>query len=278
MNSMQVKDKLKNFTKAKEIDFNIALKYYVFDRFIVRLSMSNYKDNFVLKGGFLLSTLFGLENRSTMDIDAAFKNDDFTEENILKMINSIIEIDLDDNIKFNILQVSPIRQDDKYGGYRFTMQFRFENIKELLKIDIATGDPITPAAIIYEYKPMFHDMPVNLWAYNLETILAEKLESIFSKLDATSRMKDYYDLYLIYTKDWENINLNHLRQAIHNTFIKREFNNSLNESFEIIKKSSVLPERWKAYSRRYDYAKKLDFDVILKYIENIINTIEPLTV
>lgn len=278
MISMQVKDKLKNYSKEKGIDFNIALKYYVFDRFIVRLSISKYKDNFILKGGFLLSTLFGLENRSTMDIDVAFKNATFTEENIQKMINSIISINMGDNIDYNILQVSPIRQEDKYGGYRFTMQFKFENIKELLKIDIATGDPITPSAITYEYKPILNDTVVKLWTYNIETVIAEKIESIFSKLESTSRMKDYYDLYLIYTKDWNNININHLREAIKNTFNKREFNNSIADSFKIISNSVVLFERWKAYSRRYEYAKDLDFNTILKYIAIIINTIEPVTV
>jgi len=278
MNSMQVKDKLKNVKDEKHIDFNMILKYYVFDRFIVRLSESGYRDNFILKGGFLLSTLFGLENRSTMDIDCALANISLTKDNVLKMIEAIISIDTHDDIKFVIKDISPIRTEDKYGGYRITLIFEFENIRELLKIDIATGDPITPEAIIYEYKPMLSGTTIKLWTYNLETIIAEKLETILSKLELSSRMKDYYDLYLIYTKDWDNINVERLRQAVQNTFTKRGFNKSLIESFKIIKNSSALKKRWEAYSKKYDYASEIKFETILQCIENIINVIERVSV
>ena len=171
MNSMQVKDKLKNISKKKNIPFNMALKFYIFDRFLVRLASSKYKDNFILKGGFVLSSWFGIENRSTMDIDSMVTNVDFTEENILKMIDEIISINIDDS--------GLIREDDEYGGYRLYLLFSFDTIKEKLILDIATGDKITPTAIHYKHKVMLENNYVNLWSYNIETVIAEKIRNNF---------------------------------------------------------------------------------------------------
>lgn len=278
MNSMQIKDKLKNITKEKNLDFNIVLKFYVFDRFIARLSKSKYKDYFVIKGGFLLSTLFGLENRSTMDIDTAIINSKFTEKNILKMITSIVNIDLNDNIKFSVKEVSTIRDEDKYGGYRINLLFEFENIKELLKLDVATGDPITPQAITYKYKTMLDNRYIEILSYNIETILAEKIETIFSKVEVSSRMKDYYDIYLIYHRNFNNINIEHLKKAIENTFKKRSFSKDLYETLDIIKSSFVTKKRWVAYSKKYKYAKDINYNDVLECLEKIVDTIEHVSV
>ena len=151
MNSMQIKSKLKNISKEKNIDFNTLLRLYMYDRFIERLSISKYKDNFILKGGFYLSTFFGIENRNTMDIDTAFKNADFTEENVVKMIKEIISIDISDNAKINFLGMEEIRDEDEYGGFRINLMVELYEIKEKFHIDIATGDPITPKEISYKY-------------------------------------------------------------------------------------------------------------------------------
>lgn len=153
----------------------------MYDRFIERLSVSKYKDNFILKSGFYLSTLFGVENRTTMDIDTTFRNANFNEETIVKMI------------------------------------------KEKFHIDIATGDPITPKEINYKYEPIVGDRYVKLWVYNTETVLAEKLETILSRVELNGRMRDFYDIYLIYTKDWSNINLENFIKAIKKNFYKREY-------------------------------------------------------
>ena len=131
MNSMQVRDKLRNIANQRNIDFNILLKFFVFDRFVVRLSNSRYKDNFIIKGGFLISTLFGLENRSTMDIDSSITKTEFSEYNVLKMIREIVNIDLNDSIKFSIKNVESIRDEDEYGGFRINLMFEFECIRDL---------------------------------------------------------------------------------------------------------------------------------------------------
>ena len=273
MNSMQLKDKLKNISKEKKVDFNTLLRLYIYDRFIERLSVSKYKDNFILKGGFYLSTLFGVENRTTIDIDTAFRNANFNEETIVKMIEEIVSIEIDDNAKLSYLGISPIRDEDEYGGFRADIQIEIDNIKEKFHIDIATGDPITPKEINYKYKPILGDSYVKLWAYNIETVLAEKIETILSRVELNGRMRDFYDIYLIYTKDWNNINLEHFRKAIEKTFSKREYVGEPLLVLDLIMDSNILKNRWKSYQKRYEYARNIDFDEILICLEKIINVI-----
>lgn len=274
MNSMQLKDKLKNISKEKDVDFNTLLRFYMYDRFIERLAVSKYKNNFILKGGFYLSTLFGVESRTTMDIDTAFRNANFNEETLSKMMNEIISIDLNDNVKLDYLGISNIRDEDEYGGYRISIQVELENVKEKFHIDVATGDLITPKEIIYKYKPILSDNYIKLWAYNMETVLAEKLETIFSRAELNSRMRDYYDIYLIYMRNWENINLEHFNNAITNTFSNREYSGNLYQTVSIIKNSKILKDRWENYQKKYSYCNNISFDEIMKCIDNIVKHIE----
>lgn len=273
MNSMQLKDKLKNIAKEKSVDFNTLLRLYMYDRFIERLSVSKYKDNFILKGGFYLSTLFGVENRTTMDIDTAFKNANFNEETIVEIIKEIVSIEMMDNAKLSYLGISPIRDKDEYGGFRVDIQIEIDNIKEKFHIDIATGDPITPREISYKYKPVLGDSYVKLWAYNIETVLAEKIETILSRVELNGRMRDFYDIYLIYTKNWDNVNLEYFRSAIEKTFYKREYVGDPLLALDLIMKSNILNTRWKNYQKRYDYASNIDFNEILICLERIISAI-----
>lgn len=275
MNSMQLKDKLKNISNEKNIDFNTLLRLYMYDRFIERLSLSKYRDNFILKGGFYLSTLFGVENRTTMDIDTAFKNANFNEETIVKMMKEIVAIYVNDNAKVSCLGISPIRDEDEYGGFRVDIQVELDNIREMFHIDIATGDPITPKEIRYKYLLLLEDRYVELWAYNIETVLAEKLETILNRVELNGRMRDYYDIYLIYTKDWKNINKDHFRKAIDKTFTKREYNGNPLEILEVIKNSVLLKQRWNIYQKKYNYSKDIDFDDIMDCLKIIIEQVIP---
>ena len=275
---MQIKSKLKNISKEKNIDFNTLLRSYMYDRFIERLSISKYKDNFILKGGFYLSTLFGIENRNTMDIDTAFKNADFTKENIVKMIKEIISIDISDNAKISFHGIEEIRDEDEYGGFRINLMVELYEIKEKFHIDIATGDPITPKEISYKYKTLLDNKTLTVWAYNIETLLAEKIETILNRLEVNGRMRDFYDIYLIYTREWKKINKKHLKQAFDNTFKKRQFYGEINTNLNTIKGSEILRKRWQNYANKYDYAKQIKFDEIIKCIENIISIIKPVFV
>ena len=278
MNSIQLKDKLRNLSHKKNVDFNTLLRLYMYDRFIERLSISKYKDNFILKGGFYLSTLFGIESRNTMDIDTAFSNAQFNEETIVKMINEIVSIDLKDNAKLSYINIFPIRDEDEYGGFRVELLVEIETIKEKFHLDVATGDPITPKAITYKYKPVLREKTIKILAYNIETVLAEKLETIFSRLELNGRMRDFYDIYLVYTKEKNNINRKNLREAVKNTFNKREFKRDIVDSFKIIKESTILRKRWLIYSNKYTYAKDIEYTEILKYIEQLVEEIKPVSI
>jgi len=275
---MKLKDKLKNISKEKQVDFNVLLRLYMYDRFIERLSVSKYKDNFILKGGFYLSTLFGVENRSTMDIDTSFRDADFNEINVSEMIKEIISININDGAKISFLDISTIRDEDEYGGFRIELMVEFENIKEKFSVDVATGDPITPSAILYKYKTILHDKTIKVWAYNIETLLAEKLETILSRLELNGRMRDFYDVYLICTNDWTNVNKDNLKLAIENTFKKRGFNNDLYPTLKVISDSSILRKRWENYSKKYEYAKNISFDEILECIDSVVSVLDVITI
>lgn len=278
MNSMQIKDKIKNIAEKKNVDFNTVFRLYMYDRFVERLSVSEYRDNFILKGGFYLSTLFGVENRMTMDIDASITQTTFTGDNVKDMLLKIINIDIKDNAKLKLGNISKIREADEYGGYRAVIKVKIENVREMFSIDITIGDPITPKAIVYKYIPTLSDEYIKLWAYNIETILAEKLETILTRGEASSRTKDYYDIYLIYTKDWDNINKKHFTKAVEKTFTKREFNINILESFEIIRKSEILRIRWNNYSKKNRYAQNISFEDTINCLEEIIKVLQPVMV
>ena len=278
MNSMQLKDKLRNISKEKNVDFNTLLRLYMYDRFLERLSKSKYRDNFVLKGVFYLSTLFGVENRATIDIDTAFRNASFDEETIIKMINEMVSIKIDDNAKLSYLGIEPIRDEDEYGGFRVTIQVEYETMKQSFHIDIATGDPITPKEIRYKYLPLLGDYYVDLYAYNMETILAKKIETMLNRLELNGRTRDFYDIYLIYKKKWQNINIDHFRKAIDKTFTKRKYNGNSFEALDIIRNSEILKERWNKYQRNFSYAEGIEFEDIMNCLEIMIEQFEPVGV
>lgn len=278
MNSMQVKDKLKNIAVKRNLDFNTLLRLYMYDRFIERLAVSDYCDNFVLKGGFYLSTLFGLESRSTKDIDTAIKDANFTKKNVEKMIKSIISIDINDGALLSFIGISDIREEDQYGGFRVILNVKLDTIKENFQIDIATGDPITPNPIVYKYHPVLGDSCINVWSYNIETVIAEKLETILKRAETNSRIRDYYDLYLIYTKGWDSIKLEDLRMAVDKTFEKRNYVGNIDETMAILKNSEIIRSRWNSYKKKYEYANDIDYDEIIKCIEEIVKVIVPVVV
>ncbi len=273
MNSMQIKDKLKNIATKRNLDFNTLLRLYMYDRFIERLAVSRYRDNFILKGGFYLSTLFGLESRSTNDIDIAIKDANFTKENIERIISAIISIDINDGALISLIEISNIREEDQYGGFRVALNVKVDTIRENFQIDIATGDPITPKPIVYKYHPILGNSFVNVWSYNVETVIAEKLETILRRAEANSRIRDYYDLYLIHTKGWSDIRVNDLRKAIDKTFEKRNYIGNLNETIAILKNSEIIKKRWDSYKKKYKYANNIDYNQIIKCIEEIIKVI-----
>ena len=269
-NAQAVKDRLKNIVKEKNIEFNTVMRFYMYDRFIERLSISNYKNNFILKGGFYLSTLFGIENRGTMDIDAEINKINLDKEIILKIIEEIIEIDLEDNVTYKINRIASIRDEDEYGGLRITIDFNLENIHDSFHIDVATGEPIYPRPKDYGYKSIISGRTYKVWAYSIETVLAEKIDTICSKLGTSSRAKDYYDIYLINKVYFDKINKETFRKAAAKTFKNRNFNSDLVKCLDILKNNSTLKQNWNAYSRKNNYAKEIEYEDTIKCLEEFI--------
>lgn len=274
MNNTKLKDLIRKKAKEKQVNINMILRLYMYDRFVERLSVSKYKDNFILKGGFYLSTLFGIENRATMDIDMSLSKTTFSEDNIIKMLKEIFAIDLEDAAELIISNISPIKEEDEYGGYRITTTVKINNIKESFHIDIATGDSITPKEIIYNYLPVLENKVIKIWAYNIETVLAEKIETILSRMETNTRTRDYYDVYLIVKMYSNRINDDHLKKAVEETFKKRKYNNDIDISLSHIKNSEILKERWIDYSSKNLYAKGVEYDNIVECLEYLINKIK----
>mgnify|MGYP004683450831 FL=1 len=221
-NANSLMDKSRNLAKNCNITANEVLQNYMFERIIERLSVSKYKNNFILKGGLLLSSIMGIDTRTTMDMDTCIKGIDLTDEQLYEVLQEILNIDVGDNVSFEIKNSKPIREEDTYGGLRYNIVAKFDNIKVDLSIDIATGDLITPREIEYDYKMMFEDRKLKIMTYNIESIIAEKFQTVIARGILNSRMKDYYDLYYLIT--YKEFSKESLKNAVIRTFEKRETN------------------------------------------------------
>lgn len=273
MNS-KLKSELMDISLKNKVEFNIVLKNYIFDRFVIRISKSKYKDKIIIKGGYLISLVYGLEKRTTIDIDTLLKNLEVNEENIILLVEDIIRIDIDDNIKFKIMKIEEIKEFDSYLGFRVSLEYLFENLKDIIKLDFATGDIVTPKEIEHVYKPMLYNDDISILTYNKETILAEKIETVLRRLGSNSRMKDFYDIHLIYSNDFKNLDKKVLSDALIHTFNNRDYTDSVELGLKILERNTMLINRWKSYQVRNDFAKNISYNDIVKCIENILYCIK----
>ena len=267
-NAKSLMDKLKNLAKTCNITANEALQNYMFERILERLSISKYKNNFILKGGLLLSSIMGIDIRTTMDMDTCIKGITLTDEQLYQVLQEILSINVEDNVSFEIKNSEPIREEDDYGGLWYNIIAKYEHLIVNLSIDIATGDAITPREIEYDYKMMFEDRSLKIMTYNIESIIAEKFQTVISRGILNSRMKDYYDLYYLITyKDFSKENL---KNAITKTFEKRETSiDDIDKVIEEIKNADFLRDLWRNYSTHYKYANDIEFDQVINAIEKI---------
>ena len=195
--AMSLKAQIRNMAREKDIYAQVILQNYMFERFLERLSKSNFKDNFILKGGMLIAAIVGIDNRSTMDMDATIKNYPITVDSLTKAITEICNIEINDHVNFTFIGIESIRDDDLYGGYRVSIKASYDTIVTPLSIDITTGDVITPQEILYLFKMIFDQGTIGVWAYNIETVLAEKVETILHRGEFNTRPRDYYDIYIL---------------------------------------------------------------------------------
>lgn len=276
-NAMQLKAYVKNLAKEKNISAQIVLQNYMLERLLERISVSKYHDNFILKGGFLLAAMVGLDIRATMDMDATIKGLPVTKETISRMFIDVCDIHIDDDIKFIFSGIDDIREDDEYGGYRVSLSGHYPPMAVPIKIDITTGDKITPREMIYSFNLMFEERSINVLAYTVETILAEKLETIISRGDQNTRPRDFYDIYILNTLQKKNIDYQILKDAFAATVKKRGTEHIITnykEIIETISKSSIMKNQWTRYQKEFEYAKDIRFEDTCETVMDLMSIVE----
>ena len=265
----QLKDLIRNLAKKNSADAQVLLRNYMMERFLERISLSSYSDNFILKGGMLIAAMVGIDSRSTMDLDATIKGADLNINEIEKMIENIISVPINDGVTFRIKSFFEIMDELEYPGVRISMETLFDGTITPVKIDISTGDVITPREIKYSFKLMLEKRFINVWAYNLETVLAEKLETVISRGITNTRMRDFYDLHILYQLHEETLNCENLRKALEATAIKRgslELMSEAREVFETIEHSSILQQLWINYQDKFSYAKDVAWGDVVESV------------
>ena len=277
-NKDSLKVKVSNLALSTNIPNKYLIQSFMFEALLKRISVSKYKDKFIIKGGLLLSSIFGVNLRSTMDLDTTIKGLPLDRTTITKVVNEIISIDLKDNIKLEIENIKDIREEELYSGFNINLKAEFDGLRTNLMIDITTGDVITYKEVQFEYKTLFDNEIVNIMTYNYETIIAEKFEAIISRNIDNTRMKDYYDLYMFVNLKWDDIDKTILRKAIFNTSKKRETLNYIENAdkyIELINEDSKLKSLWKNYQNNYVYAKDISFENTIAAIKVINGVIVP---
>lgn len=255
-------------SKQTGLTFNSVMTYYFLEMILKKLSQSSYSRNYIFKGGFLLSNVIGVESRSTVDIDFLFQNITLSFENVEKQLKDILEIPIE-GINFTIQSIVSIKESDLYSGYRASILCQLENIKQMVHLDIATGDIVTPHPIHYDYKSLFEDDHFPIIAYPIETIIAEKLQTIYSRNFLNSRSKDFYDIYILSKLKREEIDTLQLQLAIKRTFAFRGTTFDYNKNIELLKlfkNDETQNQQWQNYARKYSYTNGISFKEILDEI------------
>lgn len=268
----QLKDWINNLAKRDNLVNNTVLQSFMMERLLERIAVSEYKDNFILKGGFLIAAMIGIDLRSTMDMDTTIKGIPINQDEIEKILNEIIIIDLDDHINFKIKNIKNIHDVSEYDDFRVSLEAVFYTIKVNLKIDITTGDVIIPGEVDYSFNLMFEDRKIMIKAYNLNTILAEKIESILVRNVSNTRARDFYDIYILAMLNKANFDKSEFKKVIwkkaeerKSTIYIEDYERYLND----VSESKDVLNIWNSYREKYNYAKDIEFESIIKIIKDI---------
>jgi predicted nucleotidyltransferase component of viral defense system len=276
MNKGKLRAVCQKISKETGLTFNAIQTHYFLESILEKIADSDENENFIFKGGFLLANVIGIRQRSTVDIDFLIRRFSLTEENIEQRFKRILQTGKDNGITYEIQKIEEIHKDDEYGGFRIKILCRLENIRQVIPLDIATGDPITPNEISYEYKSIFSDKVFEICAYNIETMLAEKIQTVFQRGVFNSRSKDFYDIYVLYHLKKEEIDFGSLKKACQNTFKHRntDFNiDSILGVLQNLKDEQDLKTRWKSYQKRFTYAEEVSFDDVISTAMELIEKI-----
>lgn len=271
--AMSLKGKIKNYAKSKSIAAQVVLQNYMFERFLARLSMSDYREKFVVKGGMLIAAIVGLDTRSTMDLDTTLRNLPLTEEKVMEAVENICKITLGDDVIFEVKSIAPIRKDDRYGGFCVRLDVIYDTIVTPLSIDVSTGDVITPEAVEYEFSGIFdEEIRIKMWGYNIESVMAEKVETILSRGIFNTRPRDFYDVYILGTTQRYDKKI--FLKALEATAIHRGSREQIIDKTGIIEKLSAseeLIQMWEKYRKKFSYASEIQYadvmDVLIKMFQ-----------
>lgn len=267
-NVTSLKSIINNIAKENKISAQSVLQTYMLERFLERISISKYKDNFILKGGMLISAMLGIDSRTTMDMDTTIKGFSLTEDNVKSIILEICNVDLDDDVSFELQKIELIRDDDEYGGYRVTFKANyFEKMPVILKIDITTGDKITYKEIRYTFNLMLDDRKIQIWSYNVETVIAEKFESIINRGTLGTRIRDYYDVHMLINTQSKNIEDNVLKEALYSTSEHRgtlEIIKDWEKVIEVLRQSDTMKKQWERYKKDNFYAEGIEYEELIE--------------
>lgn len=276
-NAMQLKAIIKNIAKEKHISAQLVMQNFMLERLLERVSVSKYRRKIILKGGFLIAAMVGLDTRATMDMDATVKDLPVNEQTIREMFEEICKIELDDDVTFIFRDIGKIREGDEYTGYRVSLSANYPPMAVPLKLDITTGDKITPKEIEYQFKLLLENRSISVLAYNLETIMAEKLETVISRSDQNTRLRDYYDIYILYKLQFSNIEPAALKAALSATANKRGSMFVLTDYRRImdtVRNSMIMQTQWYNYQKHFEYAADIDFndtcDTVVKLMDKIL--------
>lgn len=272
----QIKGRIKSVAKQNDADARTLMRIYMMERFLERLAQSEYRDNFIIKGGILVTAMIGVAHRSTMDIDTSMKNLNLSAEDALRVVNQVKDIDLDDGVSFEVKDVSNIMDEMEYPGIRVTMNANVGRLITPLKIDISTGDVITPRAIEFNYDLLLEDRSISLWSYNLETILAEKLQTVLARGILNTRMRDFYDIRMLLDTYEDKVNKAVLKDAFAATCKKRGTDHLQEQAEEIIKiieADEQLQVLWRAYQKKYSYAAEIDYASVISGVRKLMDWI-----
>ena len=276
-NATAVKAKIKNKAGGDSDKSQIILRIYLMERLLERVSLSQYRDNFVLKGGLLVSSLVGVDMRSTMDVDTTVKSLPLNKRSVQKILEEIIAVKLEDGVAFRITKVQDIMEGHEYEGIRFMIECTIDKLKQTIKVDISTGDEITPRAVAYKLPLIIEDRSINLWAYNLETLLAEKLETIMVRAEANTRMRDFYDIHVLLEQDVVTIDRDTMKSAFYATCKRRESTERIVTIDDVINKiadDEVMKQQWKNYRKTNYYVGALEWDDVIESTRTLRTMVE----
>lgn len=274
-------DKLKNIiSKKAQGNSNISQKFYqlfYFERILERISISNYRGQIILKGGLLLTSIIGDDERTTKDMDATLKGIPLTKNDVERVFNEILNINIEDGVSFQIISIKDIRLEDEYGGFRLNILSKLDNNKTYITVELTTGDVITPREMKYNYNSIFENKKIPIMSYTLETVLAEKFQTIVTRGLLNTRLKDFYDVYILINTKMNELSKDNLIKAVKNTFKRRETNFDLEKFNEVINDlvdDNNMNNLWNEYVSKNRYAKNILFDDTIYAIKEIINILE----